>query len=140
MWIRAATDSDLAKIIRIDSAAGADADRRALILHAIAQEACWIAGREIPPEGYLTLSRRHFFGRDFVSLVMVGANARRSGLASGLFDAAEAAATTRQLFTSTNQSNRPMQALLETRGYAKAGAIDHLDPNDPEFVFVKNLR
>ncbi len=52
---------------------------------------------------------------------------------------AETRVTTRQLFTSTNQSNRPMQALLETRGYQKAGVIHHLDPDDPEIVFMRYL-
>ena len=72
-----------------------------------------------------------------MSLVAVKSSARRRGLASILFQAAESSATTRQLFTSTNQSNRPMQALLEARGYQKAGVIDHLDIDDPEVVFVR---
>ena len=139
MWTRLATDSDLEGVARIDSVVDDDADRRALVSQAIAQESCWITGRDDMPEGYLALSRRHFFGRDFVSLLVVKASARRRGLAGALFQAAETSATTRQLFTSTNQSNRPMQALLETRGYQKAGALTHLDPGDPEIVFVKYL-
>ena len=106
----------------------------------MAHDGCWLAGRGASPEGYLVLSRRHFFGRDFVSLVVVEARARRRGLASALFQAAEAGATTPQLFTSTNQSNRPMQALLDARGYRKAGVITDLDEDDPEVVFVRNPR
>ncbi len=139
MWARLSTESDLEDIARIDPVAGVDADRRALVSQAIAQDGCWVAGRGNLPEGYLVLSHRHFFGRDFVSLVVVKGSARRRGLATALFQAAETSATTRQLFTSTNQSNRPMQALLETRGYQKAGVIDHLDPDDPEVVFVRYL-
>lgn len=140
MWTRLATDSDLEGIARIDAAVGVDEDRRALILQGIAQEGCWLAGRDDAAEGYLVLSRRHFFGRDFVSLVIVEARARRRGLASALFQVAEGGATTHQLFTSTNQSNRPMQTLLEARGYQRAGVITHLDEGDPEVVFVKYLR
>ena len=33
-----------------------------------------------------------------------------------------------------------MQAVLRSRGYIKAGQIDHLDENDPEWVYVKYLR
>lgn len=139
MWTRLATDSDLEDVARVDSVADDDAYRRALVSQAIAQESCWIAGRGDLTEGYLALSRRHFFGRDFVSLVVVEASARRRGLASALFQAAETSAATRQLFTSTNESNRPMRALLETRGYQKAGVVEHLDPGDPEIVFVKYL-
>ena len=133
MWTRLATESDLEDIACVD------ADRRALVSQAIAEKGCWVAGRDDLPEGYLVLSHRHFFGRDFVSLLAVKASARRRGLASALFQAAETSATTRQLFTSTNQSNHPMQALLESRGYRNAGVIDHLDLDDPEIVFVKYL-
>lgn len=139
MWTRPATDSDFEDIAGIDAIAGVDADRRAQISHAIVESGCWVAGRDDPTEGFLALSRRHFFGRDFVSLVVVTANARRRGLASALFEVAENSATTRQLFTSTNQSNRPMQALLRARGYQKAGVVDHLDRDDPEVFFVKYL-
>lgn len=137
MWTRPATDSDFEGITRIDAAAAIDEDRRALTSQGFAQKGCWISGHDDLPEGYLVLSRRHLFGRDFVSLVMVKDSARRRGLASALFQAAEASATTSQLFTSTNQSNRPMQALLETRDYLKPGVIDHLDLDDPEIVFVR---
>ena len=128
MWVRLANDHDLEVIAGVDAVAGVDPDRiRTLVSQSIADSGCWIAGYGDLPEGYLVLLRRHFFGRDFVSLVAVKSSARRRGLASILFQAAESSATTRQLFTSTNQSNRPMQALLEARGYQKAGVIDHLD-------------
>ena len=139
MWARLGTDSDFEGIARVDYAAGVDEDRRALISKGVAQESCWIAGRDDLLEGYLVLSRRHFFGRDFVSLVEVTVSAWRQGLAGALFKAAENGATTQQLFTSTNQSNRPMRALLDARGYREAGIIDHLDLEDPEIVFVRYL-
>ena len=140
MWTRPAADGDLTGIAGVDPAVDSDADRRALIVRAIAEESCWIAGRQDLPEGYLVLSRRHFFGRDFVSLLAVKAAARRQGMASALFHLAETSAATPQLFTSTNQSNHPMRALLDTRSYLAAGVIDHLDPGDPEIVFVRYLR
>ncbi len=139
MWVRLARSSDIDGIVGIDAEAGGDAYRRELILQGITEDSCWIAGRDEAPEGYLVLSRRHFYGRDFVSLVEVKESARRGGLASALFQAAETGATTPQVFTSTNRSNGPMRALLEARGYQEAGAIDHLDPGDPEIVFVRYL-
>lgn len=140
MWVRHAKESDHPAITSIDPAIDIDAHRRALIAQAITEENCWIAGRDSVAEGYLTLSPRHFFGRDFIALVIVRASSRRQGLASALFQAAESNATTRQLFTSTNQSNRPMQAFLKTRDYQDAGTITHLDEDDPEIIFVKYLR
>lgn len=47
---------------------------------------------------------------------------------------------TARRFTSTNSSNRPMQALLVRRGYSKAGVIEHLEPGDPERMFVNSSR
>ena len=44
-----------------------------------------------------------------------------------------------ELWTSTNQSNRPMRRLLSSRGYRQAGKITGLDHGDPELFFVKQL-
>jgi len=44
-----------------------------------------------------------------------------------------------RVFTSTNESNAPMRALLGQCGYKPSGSIDNLDPGDPELVFVKFL-
>jgi RimJ/RimL family protein N-acetyltransferase len=44
---------------------------------------------------------------------------------------------TPKLFSSTNQSNRPMQALFAKVGFEQSGRIDNLDPNDPEIVYYK---
>jgi len=54
-------------------------------------------------------------------------------------DAVEANYIGKQIFTSTNQSNLPMQILLQRRGYLSAGVVLHLDPDDPELIFVKKL-
>jgi hypothetical protein len=35
------------------------------------------------------------------------------------------------LFASTNESNVPMQALLDSLGYVQSGIINNLDPGDP---------
>jgi GNAT superfamily N-acetyltransferase len=70
---------------------------------------------------------------------MVEESARRCGLASALLTAAEAKYSGRQMFTSTNQSNRPMQTLLQRRGYLPAGIVLYLDPGDPELIFAKKL-
>ena len=85
------------------------------------------------------VKRGHFFGRDFIELVTVAPSARRSGVASALMQAAEEAANGAQLFTSTNESNLPMQHLLAKRRYLAAGIVTHLDAGDPELIFAKAL-
>ena len=47
---------------------------------------------------------------------------------------------TPKLFTSTNQSNIPMQRLLATLEFARSGFIENLDEGDPEVVYFKRLR
>jgi GNAT superfamily N-acetyltransferase len=140
MWTRLATIADMDAIAAADRLVGVEVDRRALIAKAISDGTCFVAGRSAEAEGYLLLARRHFFSRDFLSLVVVYEAARRSGLASMLMAAAEAACEGEQLFTSTNESNRPMQALLAKRGYLAAGIVTHLDAGDPELIFVKYVR
>ncbi len=45
-----------------------------------------------------------------------------------------------KLFTSTNLSNLPMQALLAKLGYTLSGVIHNLDEGDPELVYFKKFK
>ena len=45
---------------------------------------------------------------------------------------------TDKLFTSTNQSNEPMQQLLTRLGYKPSGVIYNVDPGDPELVYFRH--
>jgi hypothetical protein len=47
---------------------------------------------------------------------------------------------TPKLFSSTNQSNHPMQALFAKAGFVPSGMIHNLDPNDPEIVYYKAVK
>jgi hypothetical protein len=51
----------------------------------------------------------------------------------------EDACTHDRVFTSANESNAPMRALLARLGYTASGRIENLDPGDSELVFVKFL-
>ena len=84
---------------------------------------------------YLVALPRHFFGRDFIELLIVHPEHRRRGLGSSLVAAAVSAATTDRVFTSTNQSNGPMKALLASEGWTLSGTLAGLDPGDPEEVY-----
>lgn len=70
-------------------------------------------------------------------MLFVQPSHRRSGVARKLMQAAAARCRTDVLFTSTNESNEPMQALLSQLGYIPAGSFDHLNPHDPELFFVR---
>ena len=64
---------------------------------------------------------------------------RRRGLATALMRAAELECQSGKLFTSTNQSNIPMQQLCDRLGFIKSGYIENLDEGDPELIYVKLL-
>ncbi len=80
-----------------------------------------------------------FFDQFFVRLLIVHPDFRRRGLATALMRAAELDCQTGKLFTSTNQSNLPMQQLCARLGFVKSGYIENLDEGDPELIYVKLL-
>jgi ribosomal protein S18 acetylase RimI-like enzyme len=135
MWIRAATLDDLAYCLLAQARVGVVSID---LPSALADGVCFVGGRFQAREGVL-ISAQTFFGRPFVSLLTVDEHARRCGLANALLANAEARYSGRQLFTSTNQSNLPMQKLLQKRGYLPAGVVLYLDPGDPELIFVTML-
>jgi GNAT superfamily N-acetyltransferase len=87
--------------------------------------------------GFAVVRPAHFFGRDFIDLLMVDPARRRAGIGRALLRAACAAAGTGQVFTSTNTSNQAMRSLLRADGWSFSGELDGLDEGDPELVFYK---
>ncbi len=53
-----------------------------------------------------------------------------AGRESVLLRHLERTCRTPKLFTSTNESNAPMQALMSSLGYEPSGVVHHLDEND----------
>ena len=86
--------------------------------------------------GYGILSK-NFFHRDFIELIYVAEDARRTGAGAALLSTIERAAHEDRIFTSTNESNAAMRALLDRAGWNPAGVVHYLDPGDPELIFVK---
>ena len=80
---------------------------------------------------------RHFYGFPFVDLLFVPETYRRGGVGRALMDRPERVHDRDRMFTSTNESNLPMRALLAQAGWRPAGVVNYLDPGDPELIFVK---
>lgn len=137
--IRLAAAADRHALTEIDPQIVSDPHRRALIENAIAVRLCWVAEQGAQIVGYGVVTR-NFFGRNFLELLYVSESARRAGAGSAILDAIEESCTADRLFTSTNQSNAPMRALLTKRNYHPSGRIENLDPGDPELVYIKFLR
>jgi GNAT superfamily N-acetyltransferase len=134
--VRLAGTRDRRAFSDIDPLIAKDLTRREVVDAAIASRMCWIAERNGKPLGYGILSRK-FFSRDFVELLYVAEDERRQGVGAAMLATIEGTVMSDRVFTSTNESNKPMRALLEQCGYQASGTIDNLDPGDPELVFVK---
>ncbi|HEX6566401.1 MAG TPA: GNAT family N-acetyltransferase [Chthoniobacterales bacterium] len=80
-----------------------------------------------------------FFEHGFISWLSVRPAARRTGAGEMLLRYLVSICQTPKLFSSTNQSNRPMQALFAKAGFEQSGIIHNLDPDDPEIVYHKAI-
>ena len=81
-----------------------------------------------------------FFEHGFISWLYVRPAARRTGAGEMLLQYLVSICQTPKLFSSTNQSNCPMQALFAKVGFQQSGKIHNLDPNDPEIVYFKAIK
>ena len=89
--------------------------------------------------GYATLDYT-FFGCGFIAMLMVKKESRRKGVATAMIARLEETCKTDKLFTSTNESNKPMQALMKRLSYEASGTVYNLDDGDPELFYFKNLK
>ena len=137
--VRMAGTRDRRAFAEIDPNVTTDLHRRQVIDAAVASRHCWIAEHAGKQVGY-GISSRNFFDRDFVDLLMVSQDVRRAGVGAAILNAIEHTCSADRIFTSTNESNIPMRALLEKCGYRPSGRIENLDAGNPELVFVKFLK
>jgi GNAT superfamily N-acetyltransferase len=133
--VRPGRPEDADHLIAFDHVARVDRRRADLIRRKLQDGACWVAERGARLLGYAC--RGTFFHYDFLELIYVDAAHRRRGVGRALVGAAERARQTQKLFTSTNESNAAMRAMLARLSYEPSGVIRNLDPGDPELVFVK---
>lgn len=137
--VRLARQADLDALFDLDVIAQREENRREFIAHAVACSQCWVAMNADDTAlllGYGVLDNS-FFGQEFIRLIVVRDSARCRGVGAALLRGLESRALGVKLFTSTNASNLPMQALLEKCGFIGSGQVENLDEGDPELVFVK---
>jgi len=136
--IERASSEDFEHICALDETVHAGPPRRRFIGEACAHGRVAVARVDEVIRGFV-ISDESFFDQFFVRLVIVHPDFRRRGLATALMRAAELDCQTTKLFTSTNQSNIPMQQLCARLGFIKSGYIENLDEGDPELIYVKLL-
>lgn len=142
MIVEVATEDDLAAVLAIDAAHLGEQQAQARTGHlvrTVTARQCYVAREGWDVHGYAILTQQ-FFGYPFIDLLIVHPDQRRKGVASALVRHIEQIAPSEKLFTSTNESNAPMQALCEALGYVKSGWIDNLDEGDPEIIYFKRLK
>ena len=139
--IRRAVADDIDGILRTDHrAADGDQDLADFLRRSLDLGECLVYLEHGAVAGFAIVKPAHFFGRDFIELLVVDTSRRRAGIGRNLLRAALAAAGTEQVFTSTNTSNQPMRSLLQAEGWSFSGELDGLDEGDPELVFYSTQR
>ena len=133
--VRRASSSDLDAVLECDRAAPVGREHGALLTARVETGEVFLFERAGAVRGYAVVRERAFFGRDFVELLSVATGDRRSGVGSSLLQRTVESASTPRIFTSTNESNRPMVRLLEKAGWRLSGVLEGIDQGDPELVY-----
>lgn len=137
--IRPAVPNDVDAVCAFDVVAQREDGRREFIRQAVEKGTCYVAVAEPGVVGYGVLDYT-FYRQGCVEMLYVADGQRRRGVGTTLIEHLEGQCQTPKVFTSTNLSNLPMQALLAKRGYMLSGVIHNLDEGDPEIVYCKRLR
>jgi ribosomal protein S18 acetylase RimI-like enzyme len=136
--VRTATAHDVPAIIALDPIASCST-RAEFIQRSVQSAICLVAIEATKVVAYGVLDYT-FFSQGYVSMLYVAPSHRRRGIGTALMRNLEALCATDRLFTSTNQSNQPMQALLPRLGYVASGTVQNLDEGDPELIYFKRIR
>jgi len=137
--IEKATGDDFGHVCSLDRMVLGNSGRQDFLDNAIKAGQCLVARMEDAPVGFAVLNQS-FYGHGFIALLIVHPEHRRRGVATALIRHIESICPMEKLFTSTNESNEPMQRLCETLGFVRSGYIENLDTGDPETVFFKRVR
>jgi ribosomal protein S18 acetylase RimI-like enzyme len=139
MEIRKAQDTDVNEICAFDHVAQREELRRRFIHDSVSTGIAHVAVVDRKIAGYAVLEHS-FFSRGFIAMLFVHPDHRRSGIGTALVSHVEGLCESDRIFTSTNESNLPMQSLLQKLGYKRSGMVDDLDPGDPELFYSKPVR
>ncbi len=128
--------SDIDRLAQVDPRLADEGALRAHIVDLLGAGLSWLAVTSGSPAGFAVVTR-HFFNFPFVDLLFVSEAHRRRGVGGSLMAHCEAVHDSDRIFTSTNESNEPMRALMASLDWRPCGRVDALDEGDPELFFVK---
>jgi ribosomal protein S18 acetylase RimI-like enzyme len=136
--VEVGNESDLDSLIGMERARRGDDSKSRLISDSILRGHCLVGRVDGVVAGY-AIYNREFFGEAFIWQLLTSPDYRRIGVATSLIRYVELNCRSNKLFTSTNQSNKKMQALMDKLGFCKSGYLDNLDEGDPEIFYFKKL-
>ena len=137
MEIRQAEEKDITAICSFDHLAQI-VERRRFIQNSVRSGTASVAVLDGQVVGYAVLEYS-FFAQGFMAMLYIHPEHRRKGIGSEIVRYVESICKTEKLFTSTNESNLLMQALMAKLRYIPSGIINNLDEGDPELVYFKRL-
>lgn len=135
--IRQAEEKDIIAICSFDHLANRE-ERKTFIQNSVRSKLAYVAVLDEKIAGYAVLDYS-FYQKGFMAMLYVHPDQRRKGIGSAIVRHVESICRTEKLFTSTNESNLPMQALMAKLRYIHSGIIKNLDEDDPELVYFKKL-
>lgn len=128
--------SDLSQAIALDEHVIGSDERVDYIRSVAEQGGLSVAVEQDEVLGFCCLDHSYFFIKPFVSLLIVNPQVRRRGVGASLLSF-NCQNYPKALWTSTNQSNIAMRALLSHLGWQRQGKLSGLDEDDPEVFFKK---
>jgi GNAT superfamily N-acetyltransferase len=132
--IRLATPAEIDAIIGI---APAGDERRAAIAEWVQAAQCHVLWQDGVAAGYTAFTRT-FFRSPFIEMLVVSPLARRQGIGRALVEhCIGLVPPDAKLWTSTNESNAPMRAMLPQLGFTYTGQFAGLDEGDPERIYLR---
>src|ERR1700758_5569332 len=135
--VRKASAKDVRVIQAFDSESS-ELGRKALIERAVSEGNAYVVEQKNVVIGIGVLEYT-FFDQGFVSLIYVKPQERRTRVGETLLHHLLSICRTPKLFSSTNRSNLPMQALFLKTGFAESGIIYNLDVDDPEVIYYQAI-
>ena len=136
--VERATEDDFADLCAIEAAQLGNDSRRDYLAKAIMARHCVVARESGRALGFGVVDNS-FFGNPFIELLIVHPDHRRHGVGEAIIRYVEKTCPSPKLFTSTNESNLPMQKLCEKLGFIRSGYVENLDEGDPELIYFKWL-
>jgi GNAT superfamily N-acetyltransferase len=135
--VRQAFSEDVAELMALDPIAYRSEERREAIAGWAGAGEAYVAlsaGRIV---GYAALTHS-FFHSPYLERLVVAEADRRGGIGRALLEhCAGLVPPGEKFWTSTNQSNAPMQALLAQAGFVQSGIVENLDEGDPELIYLR---